>query len=202
VAPPRLWREPDWQQVTSGIECKLLATDSQRAHVSMLVRLAPNLRRARVERNRLHLCPDHQHAGPFEMSAHRIPYGLLAAEDRMTQSLGGKAVLVVEDEIIIGMMICTEIVRAGGAAVGPVNSAAGAVKEIESRTIDAVILDAKLADGDATDLAARLAAGRTPFVVISGYEQASLPSSLKGAPFIAKPISVPLLVEAIERLAI
>jgi DNA-binding NtrC family response regulator len=136
------------------------------------------------------------------MSAHRIPYGLLAAEDRMTQSRGGKAVLVVEDEIIIGMMICKEIVRAGGAAVGPVNSAAGAVKEIESRTIDAVILDAKLADGDATDLAARLAAGRTPFVVISGYEQASLPSSLKAAPFIAKPISVPILVEAIERLAI
>ena len=38
-APP--WSEPEWEQVAPGIECKLLATDTERHRVSMLVRLAP-----------------------------------------------------------------------------------------------------------------------------------------------------------------
>jgi anti-sigma factor ChrR (cupin superfamily) len=42
VPPPaRQWSEPDWEQVALGIECKLLASDTQRQRVSMLVRLAP-----------------------------------------------------------------------------------------------------------------------------------------------------------------
>ena len=39
-APPR-WAEPEWQEVAPGISCKLLATDTERNRVSMLVRLAP-----------------------------------------------------------------------------------------------------------------------------------------------------------------
>ena len=46
VPPParpgeQTWSEPEWEQVGSGIECKLLATDAERHRVSMLVRLAP-----------------------------------------------------------------------------------------------------------------------------------------------------------------
>jgi anti-sigma factor RsiW len=37
----RRWSEPEWEPVAAGIECKLLATDTQRHRVSMLVRLAP-----------------------------------------------------------------------------------------------------------------------------------------------------------------
>ena len=45
VPPPASqWREPDWEQVAPGIECKLLATDGERHRVSMLVRLAPGAR--------------------------------------------------------------------------------------------------------------------------------------------------------------
>jgi anti-sigma factor ChrR (cupin superfamily) len=38
---PQRWSEPEWEQVAPGIECKLLATDTERHRVSMLVRLAP-----------------------------------------------------------------------------------------------------------------------------------------------------------------
>jgi anti-sigma factor ChrR (cupin superfamily) len=41
LPPPRQWSEPEWEQVAPGIECKLLATDTERHRVSMLVRLAP-----------------------------------------------------------------------------------------------------------------------------------------------------------------
>jgi anti-sigma factor ChrR (cupin superfamily) len=57
VPPPaRQWREPDWEQVAPGIECKLLATDGERHRISMLVRLAPGAR-----------YPAHTHAGVEEL---------------------------------------------------------------------------------------------------------------------------------------
>jgi len=50
------WSEPDWELVAPGIECKLLATDTERHRVSMLVRLAPGAR-----------YPAHIHAGVEEL---------------------------------------------------------------------------------------------------------------------------------------
>jgi anti-sigma factor ChrR (cupin superfamily) len=41
LPPARQWSEPEWEPVAPGIECKLLATDTERHRVSMLVRLAP-----------------------------------------------------------------------------------------------------------------------------------------------------------------
>ena len=57
VPPPaRLWSEPEWEQVAPGIECKLLATDTERYRVSMMVRLAPGAS-----------YPAHRHAGEEEL---------------------------------------------------------------------------------------------------------------------------------------
>jgi len=52
----RQWCEPEWEQVAPGIECKLLAADTERHRVSMLVRLAPGAR-----------YPAHTHAGVEEL---------------------------------------------------------------------------------------------------------------------------------------
>jgi anti-sigma factor ChrR (cupin superfamily) len=54
--PAGHWSEPDWEQVAPGIECKLLATDTERHRVSMLVRLAPGAS-----------YPPHTHAGVEEL---------------------------------------------------------------------------------------------------------------------------------------
>jgi anti-sigma factor ChrR (cupin superfamily) len=57
VLPPApQWSEPEWEQVAPGIECKLLATDTARHRVSMLVRLAPGAS-----------YPAHTHAGIEEL---------------------------------------------------------------------------------------------------------------------------------------
>lgn len=50
------WQEPEWEDVAPGISCKLLATDSERDRVSMLVRLAPDT-----------AYPPHRHAGVEEL---------------------------------------------------------------------------------------------------------------------------------------
>ena len=118
----------------------------------------------------------------------------------MTPWLAGKSVLIVEDEFLIGLMFIKEIAGAGGTCIGPVTSVAEALKELESRIVDLVILDAKLVDGSGADLAVCLEERRIPFVVVSGYDKVDLPDGLRRAPFIAKPISVPVLLEAIEGL--
>jgi hypothetical protein len=56
LPPTRQWSEPEWEQVAPGIECKLLATDTERHRVSMLVRLAPGAS-----------YPAHTHAGVEEL---------------------------------------------------------------------------------------------------------------------------------------
>lgn len=116
----------------------------------------------------------------------------------MTQSLDGLSILVVEDEIIIGLMLCKEISSAGGNPIGPVNSVMHALKEIELQIVDLVVLDAKLVDGSGADLAGHLSERGIPYVVTSGYERATLPQVLRDAPFVAKPISIPVLIDAID----
>jgi anti-sigma factor ChrR (cupin superfamily) len=54
--PSPRWSEPAWGQVAPGIECKLLAADTERHRVSMLVRLAPGAS-----------YPAHTHAGVEEL---------------------------------------------------------------------------------------------------------------------------------------
>ncbi len=52
----RQWSIPDWEQVAPGIECKLLANDTAKHRISMLVRLTPGAS-----------YPAHTHAGPEEL---------------------------------------------------------------------------------------------------------------------------------------
>ena len=64
----REYSEPEWELVAPGIHCKLLATDKERARVSMLVRLEPNV-----------AYPPHSHAGVEEL---HLLEGELWIEDR------------------------------------------------------------------------------------------------------------------------
>lgn len=52
----RQWSEQEWEEVAPGISCKLLATDTEKHVVSMLVRLAPGGE-----------YPPHTHAGVEEL---------------------------------------------------------------------------------------------------------------------------------------
>jgi anti-sigma factor ChrR (cupin superfamily) len=69
VSPgPQHWVEPEWEEAAPGISCKLLATDTDRDRVSMLVRLAPGVD-----------YPPHRHAGVEEL---HLLQGELMIDDR------------------------------------------------------------------------------------------------------------------------
>ena len=56
LLPLQLPAKPEWEEVAPGIACKLLATDTEKNRVSMLVRLAPGAD-----------YPRHRHAGVEEL---------------------------------------------------------------------------------------------------------------------------------------
>jgi anti-sigma factor ChrR (cupin superfamily) len=56
VPQPQPWAGPEWKEAAPGISCKLLATDTDKHRVSMLVRLAPGT-----------AYPAHRHAGVEEL---------------------------------------------------------------------------------------------------------------------------------------
>jgi RNA polymerase sigma factor (sigma-70 family) len=56
VSPAAAWSAPEWEDVAPGISCKLLATDTEKHMVSMLVRLVPGGE-----------YPPHTHAGVEEL---------------------------------------------------------------------------------------------------------------------------------------
>jgi anti-sigma factor ChrR (cupin superfamily) len=67
-ASPASWNEPQWKQVAPGISCKLLANDTQRQRISMLVRLDPGTD-----------YPPHRHAGVEEL---HLLHGELWIDDK------------------------------------------------------------------------------------------------------------------------
>lgn len=67
-SPSKLERKPAWEQVAPGISCQVLATDTEKDRVSMLVRLAPGTD-----------YPPHRHAGVEEL---HLLYGELMIDDK------------------------------------------------------------------------------------------------------------------------
>jgi quercetin dioxygenase-like cupin family protein len=68
LPPQPRWPEPEWKEAAPGISCKLLATDTDKNRVSMLVRLAPGTE-----------YPPHRHAGFEEL---HLLHGELMIGDR------------------------------------------------------------------------------------------------------------------------
>ena len=68
VPSPGRWAEPEWEEAAPGISCKLLATDTEKDRVSMLVRLAPGA-----------AYPAHRHAGVEEL---HLLHGELMIDDK------------------------------------------------------------------------------------------------------------------------
>jgi CheY-like chemotaxis protein len=83
--------------------------------------------------------------------------------------LGGKRVLVVEDEAIIAMMLEEMLVELGASVVGPAASIPEACNLIEAQPIDAAVLDVNIRSERIDPIAELLRARRVPFVFATGY---------------------------------
>jgi len=84
--------------------------------------------------------------------------------------LKGLPILVAEDEPLVAMDLVHAIEEADGCVVGPVATVSEAMALLSSEAIEAAIIDANLADRDATPLALALIDRSVPFVIYTGSD--------------------------------
>jgi CheY-like chemotaxis protein len=107
-----------------------------------------------------------------------------------------KKVLIVEDNYLIGEQLAAAIEGSGFKVIGPVATAGDAVCRIDVEALDGALLDVGLREGSVIDVARALRAHRVPFVIVSGYPRDMLPTALKDAPYLGKPVGQSELIEA------
>ena len=117
------------------------------------------------------------------------------------EGLGGRRVLVVEDEMLVAMEFEGLLQRQGCAVVGPASTVDRALALLDHDQPDAALLDLDLNGDPATVVAVALKARRVPFVLVTGYGEAqSSEPELQGAPRVDKPVNHDALVRALTQV--
>jgi CheY-like chemotaxis protein len=113
--------------------------------------------------------------------------------------LGGKKVLIVEDDFLIAQDLQALLSAAGCTVCGTVATSAAALTFLHHELPDGALLDVNLRGSDASPVARALAARGVPFMLVTAYERRQLPSALRGHPCLSKPYSAESLVAMATR---
>ena len=114
---------------------------------------------------------------------------------------GRLTVMVVEDEMLIGMDLAMLIEEWGHIAVGPFKSVPQALSEIERARPDFGVLDVNLGHGETSaPVAQALSDLGVPFIFLTGYDPTRLPDDpvVRDAPHLRKPVSENALREILD----
>ena len=114
--------------------------------------------------------------------------------DQSSDTLTGKRILVVEDEVMVGLNVISTLEEANAIPVGPCCSIDEALKAIEIEQLDAALLDANLRGMSVEEIAAALTRRGIPFAFVTGYGRNSLPVAFQSAPIVAKPFTTEVLL--------
>jgi PAS domain S-box-containing protein len=117
-----------------------------------------------------------------------------------TKPVAGKRILVVDDEPLIAMDIVASLEDEGCQVVGPAATLQRALTLIESKEIDAALLDANLAGDPVDTLASALTRRKIPFAFVSGYGREGLPEAYRQATLIKKPFQRQRLIDVIQQM--
>lgn len=115
-------------------------------------------------------------------------------------NLKHRRVMVVEDQYLIADDLCRALLAAGAEVVGPYASEAKALASIDVGGIDGVVLDLDLNGCRSMALAERLTTLNIPFVIASGYPDATIPPRFAGLERWPKPYDPVQLTDALPRL--
>jgi DNA-binding response OmpR family regulator len=113
--------------------------------------------------------------------------------------LAGICVLVVEDDFYLASDAKAALARAGARVIGPCRDAREAATLATAERIDCAVVDVNLGDGPNFGFARKLQQQGVPFVIVTGYDRALIPSELERAPRLEKPIRDRDLVAAVTR---
>ncbi|NVD28029.1 MEKHLA domain-containing protein [Parasphingorhabdus flavimaris] len=111
-----------------------------------------------------------------------------------------RRILVVEDEILIGLEISEVLKDAGFDILGPVTTVGGALEQLENELCDAAVLDINLGKETSEPVAKLLSQMGTPYLSVSGRSAEDRPAAFSGSQHLAKPIQSALLVKEVGEM--
>jgi DNA-binding response OmpR family regulator len=115
-------------------------------------------------------------------------------------ALGGKRVLVVEDDYYLASDEVTALEQAGATVVGCTGDPSEARDLIDQGGIDCALVDINLGEGPAFDTARALRDRRIPFLFTTGYDAATIPEEFGDIYRLEKPFAQEKLLIAVGQL--
>jgi CheY-like chemotaxis protein len=127
-----------------------------------------------------------------------------AESETMSEStdLTGLKILVVEDEMLVSMLVEDMLADFGCEVVGPAAELNEALALAKEAKIDAALLDVNLAGKPIFPVADVLRQRGVPYIFASGYGEAGIEASHKGAPVLQKPFREADLSKALKGLGL
>ena len=107
--------------------------------------------------------------------------------------------LIVEDDFVLANRLANTLTKDGHEILGVAASADKAIQLLASCECDAAVLDSNLGGSCSEPVGKALLRRGIPFVGVSGYSRDHLLSSLRGAPFLPKPIDQSALVALVSK---
>jgi CheY-like chemotaxis protein len=128
-------------------------------------------------------------AGSDSMSAHSAMTEDPSKMSGPSPVTAKRRVLVVEDEMLIGMLLEDMLMDLGHEVAAIVPRLKDAMAAVERETYDLAVLDVHLHGESAFPVADALIAKGIPFVFATGYGERGLPESYRGRPVLQKPFA-------------
>lgn len=116
------------------------------------------------------------------------PAGVREGASQRGGSLAGRRLLMVEDEVLVGMMAKKILEDLGATVLGPYGRLADGIAAAKGERFDGALLDFNLAGELADPLADLLVARGVPFVFITGYQRDSIDRRYANIPVLSKPL--------------
>jgi CheY-like chemotaxis protein len=113
-------------------------------------------------------------------------------------ALSGKRVLVVEDDMLVGMMVEDMLTDLGVVCTGVCATVAEALAQLEKSPVDAAILDLNLRGERSIPVAERLSDRAIPFAFATGYGDGG--EGTAGRPILPKPYTIDQLADVLSKL--
>lgn len=111
-----------------------------------------------------------------------------------------KAILLVEDEPLVALLVENTLRAAGFQTLGPAPTVAAGLDLLRAARPLAAVLDITLRDGLVFPLADALAALGVPFLFLSGNSESLLPAAHRDRRILAKPFRRESLLQALDAL--
>ncbi|MCK0121509.1 response regulator [Loktanella sp. F6476L] len=120
---------------------------------------------------------------------------------RPSETLIGKRILIIEDEIFVALDLKMELEAAGATLLGPAASLNAALDAADDPSLDAAIVDVDLKGKHSYAVADVLKKHNTPFIWHTGViDRDIFGSSFPDVPVIEKPTREGAIIEALTQL--